>query len=184
MSRDVNNIGERSSVQKATQDVDIEYKKKKIAFVVQVSKLNTSRVKTPEEMKERIDKMFELCIETGNIPTYECMAVACGIPISTFYDMKKGDFEGYKQYSEVIKNTKDTIASMESSLAMDGKIPSNVWIFRAKNYLGMRDNVTIEAVSNQSGDVPNQTGAILETLPEAPTIEVEGKTLEVKKEVE
>lgn len=180
MSRDVNNIGERSSIQKATQDVDIEYKKKKIAFVVQVSKLNTSRVKTPEEMKERIDKMFELCIETGNIPTYECMAVACGIPISTFYDMKKGDFEGYKQYSEVIKNTKDTIASMESSLAMDGKIPSNVWIFRAKNYLGMRDNVTIEAVSNQSGDVPNQTGVELETLPEAPVIEAVAEQVQEK----
>ena len=48
----------------------------------------------------------------------------------------------------------------------------------------MRDNVTIEAVSNQSGDVPNQSGVLLETLPEAPTIEVDGKTLEVKKEAE
>lgn len=53
-----------------------------------------------------------------------------------------------------------------------------------KTTYGMRDNVTIEAVSNQSGDVPNQTGGILETLPEAPTIEAEGKTLEVKKEAE
>lgn len=135
MSKDVNNIGNRGSIQKATQDVDIEYKKNKIAFTIQVSKLNTHRVQSPEEMQERLDQMFELCIETGNIPTYECMAVACGIPISTFYDMKKGDFEGYRQYSEIIKNAKNTIALMESSMAVDGKIPSNVWIFRAKNYL-------------------------------------------------
>lgn len=47
---------------------------------------------------------------------------------------------------------------------------------------GMKDSVQVEAVSNQSGDVPNQSGGLLETLPEAPTIEVEGKTLEVKTE--
>jgi len=46
----------------------------------------------------------------------------------------------------------------------------------------MKDSVQVEAVSNQSGDVPNQSGVLLETLPEAPTIEVEGKTLEVKTE--
>jgi hypothetical protein len=180
MSKDVNNISNRGSVQKATQDLDLEYKKKKIAFTIQVSKLNTSRVQTPEEMKERLDEMFELCIETGNIPTYECMAVACGIPIRTFYDMKQGEYEGYKQYSQIIKNAKDTIALMESSMAVDGKIPANVWIFRAKNYLGMRDQIQVEAVSNQSGDVPNQTGAILENLPEAPEIEAKAEVIESK----
>lgn len=50
-----------------------------------------------------------------------------------------------------------------------------------KTTYGMRDNVTIEAVSNQSGDVPNQSGGILEALPEIPNIEVEGKTVEVEK---
>lgn len=135
MSKDVNNIGNRGSVQKAIQDVDLEYRKKKIAFVVQVSKLNTARIETPEEMEERIDKLFELCIETGNIPSYECIAVACGLPLSTFYDMKNNKFEGYAQYSAIIKKAKDAIAFMESSMANDGKMPSAVWIFRAKNYL-------------------------------------------------
>ena len=135
MSKDVNNIGNRGSVSKAIQDVDLEYRKKKIAFVVQVSKLNTARIETPEEMEERIDKLFELCIETGNIPSYECIAVACGLPLSTFYDMKNNKFEGYAQYSAIIKKAKDAIAFMESSMANDGKMPSAVWIFRAKNYL-------------------------------------------------
>lgn len=47
----------------------------------------------------------------------------------------------------------------------------------------MKDSVQVEAISKQSGDVPNQTGAILENLPEVPTLEVEGKTIEVKNEV-
>jgi len=92
MSKDVNNIENRGSIQKATQDVDVDYKKKKIAFVLQVAKLNTGRVQSPEEMRERLQNMFELCLQTGNIPTYECMAVACGIPIRTFYDMKQGEY--------------------------------------------------------------------------------------------
>jgi len=135
MSKDVNNIGNRGSIQKAIKDVDAEYKKNKIAFAVQISKLNTHRVESPEEMEERINQMFDLCIQTGNLPSYESIAVACGIPIRTFYDMYRGEFEGYKQYSQVIKKAKDTIAFMESSMANDGKIPSAVWIFRAKNYL-------------------------------------------------
>lgn len=36
---------------------------------------------------------------------------------------------------------------------------------------GMRDSVQIEAISNQSGDVPNQSGVDLAELPEAPAIE-------------
>lgn len=62
---------------------------------------------------------------------------------------------------------------MESAMAIDGKIPSSVWIFRAKNYMGMREVTQIEAISNQSGDIPNQSGVNLQELPEAPAIEAE-----------
>jgi hypothetical protein len=44
----------------------------------------------------------------------------------------------------------------------------------------MKDTVQVEAVSNQSGDVPNQSGAILETLPEAP--DIEAKAVEIVSE--
>ena len=173
MSKDVNNIGNRGSVQKVIQDVDLAYRQNKIAFAVQVAKLNTGRVKTPEEMKERFEKLFDLCIKTGNLPSYEGLAVACGIPLRTFYDMRAGNYDGYKEYSQVIADVKSVIAFAESSMATDGKIPSSVWMFRAKNYLGMKDVQQIEAVTNQAGDIPNQSGVELETLPEIPTIEGE-----------
>ena len=53
-------------------------------------------------------------------------------------------------------------------MASDGKMPANVWIFRAKNYLGMRDVQQIEAVAPSSGDVPKNSDEIVATLPEAP----------------
>ena len=93
MSKDVNNIGNRTSAMRNLQDVDIEYRKKKIAFVLQVAKLNTKRVETPEEMAERFEQLFQLCYETGNIPNYEALAVSCGIPIRTFYDMSNATYE-------------------------------------------------------------------------------------------
>lgn len=180
MSKDVNNIGNRTSLQKALKDVDKEYISNLWKFSMQVRKLDTGRIQSAEEMEDRIQKLFDLCYQTGNMPTYESIAVACGIPSSTFYDMRQGQYDGYKQYSEIIKKAKEQVAMIESAMVRDGKIPSALWIFRAKNYLNMKDSVQVEAVSNQSGDVPNQTGAILENLPEAPDIEVKAEVVESK----
>lgn len=59
-------------------------------------------------------------------------------------------------------------------MVRDGKIPPSLWIFRAKNYLGMKDVQQIEAVTPNQGDVPNNSDEILATLPEAPdTIEIQ-----------
>lgn len=182
MSKDVNNIGERSSLQKALKDVDKEYIKNLWKFSMQVRALDTGRIKSEEEMEERIQQLFDLCYQTGNMPTYESIAVACGIPSRTFYDMKVAKCEGYEGFSRIIKKAKDQVAMIEAAMVRDGKIPPALWIFRSKNYLGMKDQVQIEAVSNQSGDIPNQSGVILEELPEAPTIEaVAEKIIEQKK---
>lgn len=171
MSRNNNDITNRVSVSKAIKNVDEDYMKKKWAFTLAVDKLNVKRIQNEEEMEERIQQLFNLCSQMNEIPTYETIALACGLPNSTFYDMNKGAFEGYKKYSEIIKRAKQTISTMESNLARDGKIPSALWIFRAKNYMGMKDTQSVEVSPSQSGDVPNQTGGILETLPEAPVIE-------------
>ena len=179
MSKDVNNIGNRSSLQKALKDVDKEFISNLWKFSMQVRALNTGRVKSEQEMQDRIQQLFQICYETGNMPTYESLAVACGIPSRTFYDMKLGNYDGYKEYSRIIKEAKEQIAMIESAMVRDGKIPPSLWQFRAKNYLGMRDVQQIEAISNQSGDMPKDANGILEELPEAPVIEAE--KLEEKK---
>ena len=67
---------------------------------------------------------------------------------------------------------------MESSMVRDGKIPPVLWIFRAKNYLGMKDLQTLEANTFVSGDVPNNQGDILSALPEVPDNVVDTKSKE------
>jgi len=72
---------------------------------------------------------------------------------------------------------------MESNLARDGKIPPSLWIFRAKNYLGMKDVQQVEVTPTNSGDVPNNTDEIVAALPDTPenaVIEIEGEKVAEK----
>lgn len=55
-------------------------------------------------------------------------------------------------------------------MVRDGKIPPSLWIFRAKNYLGMKDVQQVEVAPTASGDVPNNADDMVATLPEAPNI--------------
>ena len=177
MSKHNNDITERTSVSKAVKDIDTEYFKKVWDFSNAVAALNTFRVKTPEEMETRIQELFNLCSDRGMMPTYESIAVACGIPIRTFYDMRAGEFDGYVEYSQIIKKAKDQISMIESCLARDGKIPPVLWIFRAKNYMGMKDVQQVEVSPTSSGDVPNNSGDLVAALPEIPNnAEIEEKT--------
>lgn len=65
---------------------------------------------------------------------------------------------------------------IEAAMVRDGKIPPALWIFRSKNYLGMKDVQQIEAVSSNQGDVPTNADDMVATLPEAPdAIEVDSK---------
>jgi len=89
VSSKVNNISNRTSVSKAVKDIDDAYMKKKWKFTLAVNALNVKRIQSEDEMEQRIQQLFDLCTEMNEIPTYESIAVACGIPIRTFYDMNK-----------------------------------------------------------------------------------------------
>lgn len=89
MSRNNNDISNRTSVSKAIQNVDENYMKKKWTFTLAVNALNVKRIENEQEMENRIQQLFDLCTTMNEIPTYEAIAVACGLPIRTFYDMNK-----------------------------------------------------------------------------------------------
>ena len=66
---------------------------------------------------------------------------------------------------------------IESILARDGKIPAPLWIFRAKNYLEMKDVQQVEVAANPGGDIPKNGTDLVAALPEIPkNAEIEEKT--------
>ena len=133
---------------------------------------------TQEEMQDRITEYFSLCQEAQLNPTVEGLALAVDYDRRSLFDIQTG--KGKLAFSDIIKKAKDFIANYDAILAASNKMNSAVYCFRSKNFYGMKDTVQVEAVSNQSGDVPNQTGAILENLPEAPDIEVKAEVVESK----
>ncbi len=64
MSKDVNNIGNRTSLQKALKNVDKEYIKQTWQFTLAVNALNVKRIESEQEMEERIQQLFDLCSST------------------------------------------------------------------------------------------------------------------------
>ena len=129
--------------------------------------------KTPQEMEDRITEYFSLCQQAQLNPTVEGLALAVDYDRRSLFEIGKGTFN--QPFMDIVKNAKDFIAGYDAILAASNKMNSAVYCFRSKNFYGMKDQVQIEAISNQSGDIPNQSGVDLEELPEAPAIEVEAE---------
>lgn len=158
---------------------DGEFVAKALRLNIDIRNLGKAgKPKTVPEMENRIDQYFELCQKAQLNPTVEGLAMAIDYDRRSLFEISKGTFN--LPFMDTVKKAKDFIANYDSILATSNKINSAVYCFRAKNFYQMKDTVQVEAVSNQSGDVPNQTGAILENLPEAPDIEVKAEVVESK----
>jgi hypothetical protein len=95
-------------------------------------------VKDDEECRQRLEWFFDTCGQTGQLPTVEKMVMSLGAVKSTVFNWENG--VGCSQVRmNLIKKAKEFIASFESEMVTEGKINPVVYIFRAKNYFGMKD---------------------------------------------
>jgi len=132
--------------------------------------------KTQQEMQDRIDDYFQLCQSYGLNPTVEGLALAVDYDRRSLFDIQTG--KGKLAFSDIVKKAKDFIANYDAILASANRINSAVYCFRSKNFYGMKDVQQVEVAPTASGDVPNNGGDILATLPEAPedsVIEIENE---------
>ncbi len=98
------------------------------------------KVKSDEELIKRLDYFFMHCAETGQIPTVEKMCLCLGYVRNTIFDWETGKQHGFSpETKDIIKNAKQLIASFDSELLLSGKLNPVAYIFRAKNYYGMKD---------------------------------------------
>lgn len=134
---------------------------------MRIAELNTGRVQSAEELAERFDKLFAIASEMGKIPRYEHLSLVSGIPKRTLYDYGSEDYNGGLApiYSPIIKKAKLIIASAESELALTGKIPPVVYIFRAKNYEGLKDVQEVKT-TNTFNTNPENPEEFMQSLPE------------------
>lgn len=151
--------------------------KNNFGFSMKVAKINTGRVQSPEELQDRFNQLFELAYEEGVLPRYEHLVLVSGLPKSTFYDYGNENYEHSPNplYSETIKKAKAVISASESGLANSGKIPAPVYIFRAKNFEGLRDVQEIKATNdfNTNPDNPEEIVAALPEVDDSNFVEIE-----------
>ena len=99
------------------------------------------KVKNEQELEERIGQFFVECINTGQIPTVEKMCLAIGYDRQTVWRWENGErsSELGPRAGDVTKKGKEFLATFEAEMVTEGKINPVVYIFRAKNFFGMKD---------------------------------------------
>ena len=110
------------------------------------------KTRTNEEIRVALDRYFQDCEEKGQIPTVEDMALALGTSRQVLWDWERRT-QTNPERAELIIRAKETIAAIDAKLALEGKINPVVYIFRSKNYYGMKDQQeVVVAPVNPLGD--------------------------------
>lgn len=90
---------------------------------------------------------------------------ALGIDRRSLWDIENGLTNKDSGMSDIIKNAKGFIATMEAELARDGEINSTVYIFRAKNYFGMVDKQEVVVSPNTGMNAQLNAEDIVNNVP-------------------
>ena len=119
---------------------DEEQKKAVIAdAVVEATRyFKATKVKDEEDAEERIGEYFAHCIQEGKRPTVENLALCLGTTRKSLHEWETGAVVGPIS-SDIVKKAKEMIATFDAELVANGRLNPIAYIFRAKNYYGMRD---------------------------------------------
>ena len=141
-----------------------------------------SAIKTDEEFLRRTEDFFQTCVDNDELPTLEKLCVSLGITRDTLNNWGKGTMGTYRQ--QLVAQIKETMAAIDAELVSRNKIPQVVYIFRSKNFWGMRDeqqysftptNVLGDEV--QKDEITQKYKAAIEDLPiTAESAEIEDKS--------
>lgn len=117
---------------------------------------NREIVKSDEECADRLNEFFSECNRTGEIPTVEKMSLALGTVRVTVWQWEQG-IGCSAVRSNMIKKAKQILANIDAELVLSRKIPETTYIFRSKNFYGMKDVQDLVLTPNQAlGETPDQ----------------------------
>lgn len=108
-----------------------------------------NKVKNDEELCERLNFFFSECARTQQLPTVEKMANCVGYHRQSLFNWEKGVERGFSPATgEIIRKAKQILAGIDAELAQEGKIQPVVYLFRSKNFYGMRDQQDVVVTPN------------------------------------
>ena len=133
-----------------------------------VAWMRMPRVENDDEVDERISYFFDKCTQNGERPTVEKMCLALGVTRDTLWNWENGEHCSARR-SDSIKRAKAVLAAYDAGLAITGKINPVPYIFRAKNFYGMKDEQEVVLTPNNplgSAQDENEIAKKYAALPE------------------
>ena len=113
----------------------------------------TDKVSNDEQLCERLNWFFSSCAQTQQIPNLEKMCNALGYHKNTILGWETGTISGFSPATkDIIHQAKQILASIDAELAQEGKTQPVVYMFRAKNFYGMRDQQDVVVTPNTGGN--------------------------------
>ncbi len=137
-------------------------------------------VKTDEECAERLNEFFKRCADNNELPTVEKMCLALGTVRNTVWQWETGVINVSQERKNLIKKAKEIISAMDAELAATGKIPVPTYIFRAKNYYGMRDDPQVVVQVNDNSEKVDIEDIKKRYLTDSPPTTIETTATETK----
>jgi len=111
---------------------------------------------TDDEIRDRMLLFFTTTLNEGGVPTYEELALALGYTRQTLWRWENGEEGSTPTRRNLMKKAKELLASFDAKMVTEGKINPVTYIFRAKNYFGMRDQQEyVLTPNNPLGDTSN-----------------------------
>lgn len=104
-------------------------------------------VKSDDECAERLLEFFTTLMEVGELPSVEKMALCLGTTRWSLQDWEHG-LGCSPRRQTLIKQAKEMLAAMDADLVSQNKIPQVTYIFRAKNFFGMKDQSEVVVTPN------------------------------------
>lgn len=109
------------------------------------------KCKTDEEVAQRTEYFFQTCMEHGQRPTVEAYALSLGVTRTMMGYWKSGRYCSAER-TEIINQAYEVFAAFDAGMVITNKMQAVPYIYRSKNYYGMRDNVQVEVGPVQEED--------------------------------
>ena len=110
-----------------------------------------AKFNSADEMELLIEDYFSDCAELGLRPTIRGLAATLGTTYQSLLEWEAGSRDAAlgSRCSLIVKNAKTFIAEYDEVLALEGIDNPILYMFRSKNYYGMKDKTELEVAPKQ-----------------------------------
>lgn len=118
------------------------------------------KVQSDEELYTRFVEYFQRCAQSSRIPTIEEAMLCTGYSWIMLQKCRAGDRKfswSTPQTPEIIEWAVELCKTYDAKMVMAGKLPQVPYIFRSKNFYGMRDQVDQVVVQVNTDSKPSLT---------------------------